>query len=109
MVKVVNTKVYQNDAKKVIVVYVIDEFNNSFKGKAKCNDEDEFNYEFGEKLAYLRAKKKMVNFYKKTNLRHLEATRKSVADFEERMKKELDKHDRIINRLEETINNMLDE
>ena len=66
-------------------------------------------FDFGEKLAYLRAKRKMVRFYKKANENQLIATRKSMADFETRMARELDKHENVLNKVDEAIGKMLSE
>ena len=109
MVKVVDTKSYENKEKGIIVVYVFDEYNNKFKGRAVCSPEDPYNYDFGEKLAYLKAKKKMVNFYKRANEKQLEITRKNMAAFEERMGRELDKHTNALNKIDEAINTMIQE
>lgn len=43
--------------------YFFDEFKiqNDYVGKAKCHPDDEFNIEFGKRLALLRAKQKYLN------------------------------------------------
>lgn len=109
MVKVVNTNSFVNEEKRTIVTIITDEYNNQFKGQSWCSEEDEFNVDFGEKLAYLRAKRKMVRFYKKANENQLIATRKSMADFETRMARELDKHENVLNKVNEAIEKMLSE
>lgn len=44
---------------KKLVVHVIEHCGKRFVGKAKCNDDDVFDEEFGQKLAKLRANKKL--------------------------------------------------
>ena len=51
----------------------------------------------------------MVRFYKKANENQLIATRKSMADFETRMARELDKHENVLNKVDEAIEKMLSE
>lgn len=109
MVRIIKTNSYTNKDKRTIVTFIIDEYNNQFKGQSWCSKDDNFDEDFGEKLAYLRAKRKMVRFYKKANENQLKATRKSMEDFEKRMAKELDKHENVLNKVEEAINDMLSE
>jgi len=109
MVKVVNTNSFVNEEKRTIVTIITDEYSNQFKGQSWCSEEDEFNVDFGEKLAYLRAKRKMVRFYKKANENQLVATRKGMADFETRMTRELGKHENVLNKINEAIEKMLSE
>lgn len=107
MVSIVNEKNYVNKEKGTVVVFITDSFNNKFKGKSKCNPEDKFDEKFGEKLAYLRAKRNMVKYYYKANLENLKFTRKSMEDYEERMAKELGKHENVLNKTIEAIDKML--
>ena len=48
-----------------IVVATISYHNCRYVGKAKCSPEDEFDYEFGKKLAYSRALNKWFTAKKK--------------------------------------------
>lgn len=109
MVKVLNTRSFENKDKGIVVVWVYDEYNNKFMGKAVCAPDDKYDFDFGEKLAYLKAKKKMVSFYKKANEKNLEVTRKNMTNFEERMAKELSKHQVALEKIDEAINSMINE
>lgn len=107
MVKILKTKSYTNKNKRTVVTFIIDEYNRQFKGQSWCSEEDNFDENFGEKLAYLRAKRKMVRFYKRLNEDQLITTRKNMDLFEQRMAKELDKHENVLNKIEEAIEKML--
>lgn len=108
MVKIVDSRTYVNDKKKVVVVYLRDEFNLEFKGRAKCSPEDTFDVEYGEKLAWLRARKKLLNRHKKEHLQMKEASVKSYNDYMTRMNAELEKFDTAIDKVDTQINEMLD-
>ena len=64
MVKIVDTKSYVNESKRTIVTVIEDEIGNEFRGQSYCSIDDEFDKDFGEKLAYLRAKRKMIRYYR---------------------------------------------
>ena len=36
MVKIVNEKVYKNEKKKTVIVFLFDEFGHKFKGQSWC-------------------------------------------------------------------------
>lgn len=109
MIKIINTRTKINEKYGIVEVFITDEYNHIFKGKSRCNlQEDIFDTDFGEKLAYLRAKKKMLYYYKKGNERNLEVTRKNMANFEERMAKELNTYSITIERVESDLNKMLE-
>lgn len=107
MVKVVQTKSYYNQEKGTTVVAIVDDFNNMWKGKSQCSVNDTYDKNFGEKLAYLRAKRKMIRYYKKANEKQLEITRKNMVAFEKRMDAELSKHQNILDNIEKAIDDML--
>ena len=109
MTKIVNRNMTVNEERGVVIITIIDEFGHSFKGKSKCNEEDTFDIKFGEKLAYLRAKQKMLKFYYKINIRQLEETRQRMADFEKRMDVELEKTNYVLNKTNKHISDMLNQ
>ncbi len=107
MVKILNTRSFENKNKGIVVVWIYDGYNHKFMGKAICAPDDKYDFNFGEKLAYLKAKKKMVSFYKKAIERNLEETRKNTANYEERITKELSKHQVALDKIDEAMNSMI--
>jgi len=107
MVKIVDSRTYVNDKKKVVVVYLKDEFNLEFKGRAKCSPEDTFDAEYGEKLAWLRARKKLLNHHKKEHLQMKTLSTQSYNNYIERMNKELEKFDTALTKVDTQIEDML--
>ena len=74
--------------------YVVNKYaiNSSYIGKAKCHPDDEFNVEFGKRLALLRAKKKHLNAVE----RKLDKMTTWMNVFRERMHKTHTKYVRMI-------------
>lgn len=107
MVKIVDTKSYVNEAKRTIVTVVEDEIGNEFRGQSYCSVDDEFNKDFGEKLAYLRAKRKMIRYYRGIYEHNLKRAREEMAHYEERFGKEISKHNEILDKVESAIDEML--
>lgn len=58
---------------KKLVVHVIECYGKSFVGKAKCNDDDVFDEDFGKKLSKLRANKKLSSFKRKRSWKECKA------------------------------------
>lgn len=107
MVRIIDTRSYVNREKRTIVTFIKDEYNNEFKGQSYCSVDDEFNEDFGEKLAYYRAKRKMLRFYRNSAQRHLNNTKKDIAKWEEVITKEINKNQEILDKVENAINEML--
>ena len=107
MVRVVTTKSFVNEEKRVVTVLIFDDFKNQWVGQARCSEADTFDKDFGEKLAYLRAKRKMLKYYKRENAVLLEQTLKNLASYKERMAKEINKHQNAIDKTNEVISEML--
>lgn len=105
--KIVNTVSKFNEKYGISEVFVYDEFNNVFKGKARCNKEDVFNKDFGEKLAYFRAKQKMLKKHQKMMVNALESTKKQMALYEQNMTKEINKIELMTNRNNSNLEEML--
>ena len=55
MVKIVNEKVYKNEKKKTVIVFLFDEFGHKFKGQSWCMEEDTFDEKLGYEIALLKA------------------------------------------------------
>lgn len=107
MVKIVDTKSYVNEAKRTIVTVIEDEIGNEFRGQSYCSVDDEFNKDFGEKLAYLRAKRKMIRYYKSIYEHNLKRAREEMAHYEDKFGKAITQHSNILDKVESAINEML--
>ena len=107
MVKVVNSKEYINEEKRTVVTILFDEMNNRFEGKAVCSVDDDFDIEFGKRLSYLRAKRIMLRAYNKENIRYYEGQKESWKQFCERAEKEISKYENALDKINNTIDDML--
>lgn len=107
MVKIIDTRSYTNLDKRTIVTFIRDEYGNEFKGQSYCSVDDEFDENFGEKLAYFRAKRKMLRFYRNSAQRHLNNILEEVAKFEELAKKDIAKYQEILDKIDNAIDEML--
>jgi hypothetical protein len=107
MVKIEEITNKVNEKYGVVEVFIKDEFQRVFKGKAKCAGGDEYSFDFGEKLAYLRAKKKMLKVYEKEQTNLYKASKKSFDDYEKRVMKELDNYTKALNNIDEKVNEMI--
>jgi len=90
MVKVVNEKVYKNEEKKTVIVFLFDEFGHKFKGQSWCMEEDTFDEKLGYEIALLKAQKKMYKFFKKEYEKTLAYNESSWINFATRCNKEID-------------------
>lgn len=107
MIKIIKSQMYVNEDKKVITTVITDSMNNTFIGQAWCSDEDTFNIDFGSKLSYLRAKRKMLKLYNSENKRWYKAQKLNFKKFCERQEAEITQYDNVITRVETVINDML--
>lgn len=107
MVKIVDTKSYVNESKRTIVTVIEDEIGNEFRGQSYCSVDDEFDKDFGEKLAYLRAKRKMIRYYRGIYEHNLKNAREQMTHYEEKFGKEINKHNNILEKVENAIDEML--
>lgn len=107
MVKIISVDNKINEKYGVIEVYIKDEYERVFKGKSKCFADDIYNFEFGEKLAYLRAKKKMLSFYEKEQNKMYQISKNNFHIYEEKVMKELKNYQIALNNIDEKVNEMI--
>lgn len=103
MLKIIDTHTKFNEKYGITEVFIYDDFGNSYKGKSRCNKEDEFNKDFGEKLAYFRAKQKLLKNDKKFVKSLID---RYVSDLE-KLNNELNKVELITERVNSNITTML--
>ena len=107
MVKIEEITNKVNEKYGVVEVFIKDEFQRVFKGKAKCASDDKYDFDFGEKLAYLRAKKKMLKVYEKEQKNLYKASKASFDNYEQRVIKELNNYTKALNNIDEKVNEMI--
>ena len=107
MVKIEEITNKVNEKYGVVEVFIKDEFQRVFKGKAKCASDDKYDFDFGEKLAYLRAKKKMLKVYEKEQKNLYKASKESFDNYEQRVIKELNNYTKALNNIDEKVNEMI--
>lgn len=107
MVKIEEITNKVNEKYGVVEVFIKDQNQKIFKGKAKCAEEDKYNFDFGEKLAYLRAKKKMLKFYEKEQNKSYKISKESFNDYKKRVIKELGNYKKALNNIDEKVKEMI--
>ena len=107
MVKIENIDNKVNEKYGVVEVFITDAYQNTFKGKAKCAEGDEYNFEFGEKLAYLRAKKKMLTYYGTEQKKTYKISKNNFRIYEEKVIKELNNYEIALTNIDSKINEMI--
>ena len=108
MYRIVNSQMYINENKKVITTKITDKLGKTYIGQAWCSGDDTFDIDFGSKLSYLRAKRKLLNSYNSKNKEWYKQQMKAFAEWKEAQEEEIEKFDYIIGKVNDAINNMLD-
>lgn len=107
MVKIEEITNKVNEKYGVVEVFIKDQYQKIFKGKAKCASDDKYDFDFGEKLAYLRAKRKMLKFYEKMQINMYQTSKNQFNDYEKKVFKEFDNYKRALNNIDEKVNEMI--
>ena len=107
MVKIEKIDNKVNEKYGVVEVFIKDEFQRVFKGKAKCASDDKYDFDFGEKLAYLRAKKKMLKVYEKEQKNLYKASKASYDEYERKVIKELNNYEIALTNIDSKVNEMI--
>ena len=107
MVKIEKIDNKVNEKYGVVEVFITDVYKKVFKGKAKCASDDKYDFDFGEKLAYLRAKKKMLKYYEKEQKKLYEASKANYNEYERKVIKELNNYEIILTNIDSKVNEMI--
>ena len=107
MIKIKSTKTFINEDAGVIVFKIYDALGREFIGKSKCSKEDKFDKDFGEKLAYLRAKRKFAQHYAKVERRLLNTATETYERVKEKLDKNITKYNVMDENISKTILKML--
>ena len=108
MFKVMNSRKYINETKRVITTIITDQNGKEFMGQAWCSKDDTFDIEFGSKLSYLRAKRKMLKSQNKANKEWYERQTKMFKEWDKAQRDEIDTIDYITAKINAAIDTMLD-
>ena len=108
MITIIKSECFPNEKKRVVTTKITTQNGKVYFGQAWCSAEDTFNAEFGSKLSYLRAKRRMWRDYNKDNKRWYEGQMKAFAEWKKAQEDEIEKCDFIIGKIEEAIDTMLD-
>lgn len=108
MYKIVNSQMYVNEDKKVVTTKITDQMGRTFMGQAWCSENDTFDIDFGSKLSYLRAKRRLLNSYNNENRKWYDKQMKMFAEWKEAQEEEIEKFDYIIGKVNDAIDDMLD-
>lgn len=107
MVKIEKIDNKVNEKYGVVEVFITDVYQKVFKGKAKCASDDKYDFDFGEKLAYLRAKKKMLKYYEKEQKKLYTASKASYDEYERKVIKELNNYEIALTNIDNKVNEMI--
>ena len=106
MIKIQSKKYFIGNDNKTIIVLLADGFNHKFRGKAVCTSEDEYDVEKGKKIAYNKAKKKLIQKYQRAIEAEVANQQKLVNKYYDNVNKEIKKCQLIIENCDENISNI---